>query len=69
MKSWKVDLSPMQIAQITSFIKTLKGTNPSNPKEAQGEIYTEDTNTVNDSSLIKTDSLTLRPDSLNTSKK
>ena len=69
MKSWKVDLSPMQIAQITSFIKTLKGTNPANPKEAQGEFYTEDTIAVNDSSLIKTDSLTLSPDSLNTTKK
>lgn len=41
MKSWKDDYSPMQIAQLTSFIKTLRGTNPANPKEKQGELYLE----------------------------
>lgn len=41
MKSWKEDLSPQQIAQVASYIKTLVGTNPPNAKEAQGEEYVE----------------------------
>lgn len=57
MKSWKEDLSPMQIAQITSFIKTLRGTNPANPKDKQGELYIE-------AAGSKTDSLTIVNDSL-----
>ncbi len=41
MKSWKDDFSPMQIAQLTSFLKKLEGTNPPNAKEPQGDIYKE----------------------------
>lgn len=41
MKSWKDDYSPSQIAQLTTFIKKLAGSNPPNPKEAQGELYKE----------------------------
>ncbi len=41
MKSWKEDFSPVQIAQLSSFIRTLHGTNPPAPKEKQGELYTE----------------------------
>jgi cytochrome c oxidase cbb3-type subunit III len=42
MKSWKDDFSPVQIAQITSYIKSIHGTKPANPKEPQGEIFTEE---------------------------
>jgi len=42
MKSWKEDLSPMQMSQLTSFIKTLRGTNPPNAKAPQGDLYSED---------------------------
>ncbi|WP_353548448.1 cbb3-type cytochrome c oxidase N-terminal domain-containing protein [Sediminibacterium sp. KACHI17] len=41
MKSWKDDYSPAQIAQIASYIKSLKGTKPGTPKEPQGELYEE----------------------------
>lgn len=41
MKSWKDDYSPVQIAQLTSFIKSLQGTKPAKPKEAQGTLYEE----------------------------
>lgn len=41
MRSWKDDLSPLQMAQITSYIKTLNGTNPPNGKEKQGDLYQE----------------------------
>ncbi|MGE5106107.1 MAG: cbb3-type cytochrome c oxidase N-terminal domain-containing protein, partial [Sphingobacteriales bacterium] len=36
MQSWKDLLSPVQIAQVASFIKSLRGTNPSGAKEKQG---------------------------------
>jgi cytochrome c oxidase cbb3-type subunit III len=54
MKAWKDDFSPMQIAQITSFIRTLKGTNPPKPKEKQGDLYTEQA-PVNDSTSVTAD--------------
>ena len=56
MKSWKDDLSPMQIAQVASYIKTLAGTNPPNGKAPQGDLYvTENTKPSNDStSMIMT---------------
>jgi cytochrome c oxidase cbb3-type subunit 3 len=38
MISWENQLSPTQIQQVSSFILTLQGTNPPNPKEPQGEI-------------------------------
>ena len=42
MKSWKDDLSPTQIAEVSSFIKGLKGTKPAAPKAPQGDIYKEE---------------------------
>jgi cytochrome c oxidase cbb3-type subunit 3 len=41
MKSWKDDFSPKQIADLSSFIKSLKGTKPAAPKEKQGELFIE----------------------------
>ncbi len=41
MRSWEEDLSPVQIAQLTSFIRSIKGTNPPNAKEPQGTLYEE----------------------------
>lgn len=37
MKSWKDDLSPKQIAQLTGFIRSLQGAKPANPKDAEGQ--------------------------------
>jgi len=42
MKSWKDDYSPVQIAQLASYVKSLHGTNPPNPKAPQGTLYTEE---------------------------
>lgn len=47
MKSWKDDYSPVQMAQLASYIKSIKGTKPATAKEPQGEVYLEQT--VNDS--------------------
>lgn len=41
MKSWKEDFSPVQMAQLASFVKSLKGSNPANPKAPQGDLYKE----------------------------
>ena len=41
MKAWQDDFSPKQIAQLSTYIKKLKGTKPAAPKEKQGELYTE----------------------------
>jgi cytochrome c oxidase cbb3-type subunit 3 len=57
MKAWKEDLSPMQMAQVTSFIKTLRGTNPPKGKEKQGDLYVEESAPVNDSTVVVADSL------------
>ncbi len=43
MVAWKQVLKPAEIAQVSSYILTeLTGTNPANPKDAEGELWTED---------------------------
>ena len=44
MKSWKDDYSPGQIAQLASYIKSIKGSNPPNGKAPQGPLYKEEAN-------------------------
>lgn len=39
MIPWQDQLSPEQIQQVSSFILTLQGTTPANPKAAEGERY------------------------------
>lgn len=41
MKSWQADFNPMQIQQLASYVRSLKGTNPANAKGPQGVLYTE----------------------------
>jgi cytochrome c oxidase cbb3-type subunit 3 len=61
MKSWKEDLSPMQIAQVASYVKSLAGSNPPNGKAPQGDIYTEaGVKPVSDTTLVITDSLAVK---------
>lgn len=42
MPAWSNLLNPTQINQVTSFVKSLKGTTPANPKPQQGELYQEE---------------------------
>ncbi|WP_118953501.1 cbb3-type cytochrome c oxidase N-terminal domain-containing protein [Taibaiella helva] len=42
MKSWKEDFSPVQIAQLASFVRSIQGTSPAGGKEPQGELYKDD---------------------------
>ena len=39
MQAWDKQYSPKQISHLVSYIETLKGTNPPNGKEAQGDIW------------------------------
>ncbi len=42
MIPWKDQLKPTEIQQVTSFILSLQGTTPADPKEAQGDLYAPD---------------------------
>lgn len=39
MISWKTDLKPAEMAQVASFVLSLQGTTPAEPKEAEGDIW------------------------------
>lgn len=41
MISWKTQLNPRQIQEVASYILTLRGTNPPNPKAPEGILYVE----------------------------
>lgn len=41
MQSWAKEFTPKQMANISSFIKTLHGTNPPNAKAPQGDLFAE----------------------------
>ena len=41
MAAWQSIYSPKEIAQLTSFVKSLKGTTPPNPKAPQGILFEE----------------------------
>jgi cytochrome c oxidase cbb3-type subunit 3 len=49
MISWQSQLNPVQMQQVSSYIKSIKGTNPANPKEPQGTLYTEEGSVAADS--------------------
>ncbi|MEZ4858182.1 MAG: cbb3-type cytochrome c oxidase N-terminal domain-containing protein [Flavobacteriaceae bacterium] len=39
MVSWKTELSPLEIAQVASYVLTFQGTTPAEPKAPEGEIW------------------------------
>ena len=43
MIAWKQQLKPAQIAQVASYVLSLQGTTPANPKEPQGDLWGETT--------------------------
>ena len=40
MKSWQTDLSNTQIRNVASYIQSIKGSNPPNAREPQGDLFT-----------------------------
>lgn len=49
MISWKSQLSPKDIQEVSSYVYLLRGTTPAAPKAPEGEIYTENTESESDS--------------------
>lgn len=39
MIAWKATLKPSEIQHVASYVLSLQGTTPANPKEAQGEVW------------------------------
>lgn len=44
MIAWKTQLNPKQIQEVSSYVISLEGTNPPNPKAPEGEKWLEDNN-------------------------
>lgn len=52
MISWQDQLKPSEMQAVASYILTLQGTNPANPKEPQGELYKPETAPAEADSVI-----------------
>lgn len=39
MIAWKTQLKPLQMAQVSSYVLSLQGTTPANPKDAEGDVW------------------------------
>lgn len=55
MVSWKSTLSPVEIAQVSSYIISLQGSNPPDAKAPEGDLYT-DPNAPAEAAPMPTDS-------------
>ncbi|MEP7318227.1 MAG: cbb3-type cytochrome c oxidase N-terminal domain-containing protein [Panacibacter sp.] len=54
MKSWEADFNPVQIAELASYIKSIHGTKPTNPKDPQGDLYNEQETTSDSAKVVTT---------------
>ena len=52
MQSWQTTYSPIEIEELDTYIKTLRGTHPPHPKAPQGDLYKEVATSI-DSATIK----------------
>ncbi|WP_432410083.1 cbb3-type cytochrome c oxidase N-terminal domain-containing protein [Rasiella sp. SM2506] len=41
MVSWKSDLTPLEMAQVSSYVLQFKGTTPAEPKDPEGDIWVD----------------------------
>jgi cytochrome c oxidase cbb3-type subunit 3 len=42
MVAWKNSLKPIEMAQVSSYVLQFQGTTPANPKEAEGDIWVDE---------------------------
>lgn len=42
MIAWKAQLKPSEMAQVSSYVLSLQGTTPANPKAAEGDIWVDE---------------------------
>lgn len=61
MIAWKQSLKPSEMAQVASYVLTLQGKTPANPKAPEGEIWMEDTAKKSE---IPTEAIEVRTDSV-----
>lgn len=59
MQSWKSQLSPKNIQDVSSYVKSLLGSKPAGAKEPQGDLYKEET-TVPDTTAAKQDTVAIK---------
>src|SRR5690606_8160006 len=52
MIPWESQLSPSQIQEVASYVLSLKGSNPPNAKDPQGELYSQTEAVMVDSSQV-----------------
>ncbi|MGZ0017769.1 cbb3-type cytochrome c oxidase N-terminal domain-containing protein [Yeosuana sp. AK3] len=57
MISWKQSFKPSEIAQVASYVLSLQGTTPANPKAAEGEIWVDETVETPQETTTEVDSL------------
>ncbi|TVZ25531.1 cytochrome c oxidase cbb3-type subunit 3 [Gillisia sp. Hel_I_86] len=46
MVPWKSELKPIEIAQVASYVLSLQGTNPADPKDPEGDIWVDDNSNI-----------------------
>jgi cytochrome c oxidase cbb3-type subunit 3 len=56
MISWKGTLKPKQMQEVASYVLSLKGTNPKDPKAPEGEIWVDTSATKEVANAVKSDS-------------
>jgi cytochrome c oxidase cbb3-type subunit 3 len=52
MISWKGTLKPKEMQLVASYVLSLKGSNPKDPKAAEGEIWVDDTKPAADAAAV-----------------
>ncbi len=65
MIAWKQSLKPAEMAQVASYVLTLQGTTPANPKEAEGDIWVDENAPKSD---VPTEAIEVKTDSVITIK-
>ncbi len=61
MIAWKAQLKPSEMAQVSSYVLSLQGTTPANPKAAEGDIWVDENapaeNVPTETTEVVTDSI------------
>jgi cytochrome c oxidase cbb3-type subunit 3 len=61
MIAWKQSLKPFEMAQVASYVLTLQGVTPANPKAAEGDIWVDENAPKSD---IPTEAMEVKTDSV-----
>ncbi|MDN3724173.1 cbb3-type cytochrome c oxidase N-terminal domain-containing protein [Aequorivita sp. SDUM287046] len=68
MVAWKTDLKPNEMAQVASYVLTLHGTNPVDPKEPEGDIWMDENAPVDNVDVKIIDSTSIKIEMSNDAK-